>query len=266
MVGRVEVERFRVANAELSRLVKDALESFFRSLDLNEPESARDALLEFVPILVEEYGEVAATIAADWYDELRLASGAAGAFRAVAAPLAIPAAAIEARVRYFAKHLWTPTPESMLGPLLTATDKYVKQPGRDTIRRNAQREGARYARVPQGSKTCAFCLVLASRDAVYYSRQSAGDVLGEGVGDDFHGDCDCAVVRIGRGDEYPGDYLPGDYERMYEVATERAANDPEVLEFLDTLDPTDKNFRLKGVAYAMRREFPGAVKDSAHPH
>lgn len=263
MAGRAEIEQLRLANRELSRLVKDALEAFFRSLDLSRPEAVRDALLEFVPLLVEEYGQVAATVAADWYESLGLTEGA---FRAALAPASIPAAAMEAKVRYLAGHLWTPEPEKMLSPLLTATDKYVKQPGRDTVRRNAGRQGTRFARVPTGAETCSFCLVLASRDAIYFTRQSAGDVLGNGVGDDFHGDCDCAVIPIGRDEEYPDGYLPANYEAMYEASVERSASDPEVQAFLETLDPDDKNWRLKGVAFAMRREFAGVVRDGAHSH
>ena len=48
----------------------------------------------------------------------------------------------------------------------------------------------RYQRLPQGLETCDFCLMLASRGAVYLSKESAG-------GDDpdhFHRGCDCLVV------------------------------------------------------------------------
>ena len=187
------IEQFRSASAGLSKLVRDELEGFFGTLNLAKPEAVRNALLEFVPLLVSEYGAVAETLALDYYDELRAASGAAGVFRATAGATGIPTSAVEAKVRYLAGQLWTPDPASMLGGLLTATDKYVKQPGRDAIAFNAKREGARWARVPTGAKTCSWCLVLASRDAVYLSKQSAGDRRGTGKGDAFHGDCDCLL-------------------------------------------------------------------------
>ena len=242
MVARSEIEPFRLATAELSSLVRGVLEEFFLSLDLSKPEDARDALLEFVPILTDQYGAVAATLAAEFYDELRAASGAAGQFAALAAA-SVPAGAVEANVRFLAGHLWTPNPAAMLGPLLTSADRYVKQPGRNTIRMNAKREGVRFARVPTGEKTCAFCLMLASRDAVYFSKESAGDT-GEGFGDGFHGDCDCLVVRIAKKSDYPEGYLPDDYYSMYMDARKAAGSG-------DT----------KEITAAFRRLYPDALTD-----
>ena len=46
----------------------------------------------------------------------------------------------------------------------------------------------RFARVPTGSETCTFCLMLASRGAVYHTRESAGTFRC------FHRGCDCKVV------------------------------------------------------------------------
>lgn len=49
----------------------------------------------------------------------------------------------------------------------------------------------RWARVPQGSKTCAFCMMLASRGFAYTSDETAGRDKG---GNYYHDDCKCAVV------------------------------------------------------------------------
>lgn len=50
---------------------------------------------------------------------------------------------------------------------------------------------ARYARVPVGVTTCAFCVLLASRGFVYISEETA---LYKENGDRFHDCCDCEVV------------------------------------------------------------------------
>ena len=247
MVARSELEPYRLATSDLSRLVRAALEDFFLSLDLSKPEASRDALLEFVPLLTEQYGAVAAVLAAEWYEQIRGDSGAVGTFAAVTAA-SVAAGAVEAKVRFLAGHLWTPEPANMLGGLLTATERYVKQPGRDTMAFNAKREGVRFARVPTGAKTCAWCLMLASRDAVYASRESAGDI-GHGTGDGFHGDCDCAVVPIRRKSDYPKDYLPDNYLSMYEDARKAAGSG----------DPKD-------ISAAFRRLHPDAVNDGVHTH
>lgn len=260
MVERSELERFRLANAELSRLVQADLEAFFRSLNLSKPEAVRDALLGFLPVLTAQYGDVAATLAADWYEETRASSGAVGRFRALAAP-SVPAGAVEAKVRYLAGHLWTPEPVAMLGGLLTAADKYVKQPGRDTMALNAKREGVRWARVPTGSKTCSFCLVLASRDAVFLSKESAKY---DKSGEKYHGKCDCQPVRIGSAKDYPKDYLPDDYLKMYTDASD--TDDPEVRKFVASLAPDDKNKQIKAAAFVMRRNYPEVVRDGVHAH
>lgn len=244
MVERSQLEDYRLANKELSRLVKAEMSDFFGSLNLARPEAARDALLEFLPLLTAQYGDVAASLAVEFYEESRLASGATGAFTALSAP-GVPTEAVEAKVRYLAGNLWTPTPGDMLAGLLLAADKYVKQPGRNTIAANAKREGARYARVPTGAKTCSWCLVLASRDAVYSSKQSAGGVKDHG----FHGDCDCQAVRISKKSDYPPGYLPDDYYAKYQHAREAAGSGD-----------------VKEIAAAMRREFPDLVNDGVHAH
>ena len=61
----------------------------------------------------------------------------------------------------------------------------------ETIIANVGRDrdkGAMFARVPTGTETCAFCLMLASRGAVYHSRKTAGEWR------HFHRRCDCKVV------------------------------------------------------------------------
>lgn len=50
-------------------------------------EEARDALIEVLPALVDTYGEAAATIAADWYDDSRARLEVDGDFRALPAEL-----------------------------------------------------------------------------------------------------------------------------------------------------------------------------------
>ncbi|MFP3579973.1 hypothetical protein SB659_10370 [Arthrobacter sp. SIMBA_036] len=245
MLAREDIERFRAANNELSKRVQDTLEAFVRSLNFKQPEMVRDALLEFMPALTAQYGSVAASIAAEWYQEQRTADGASGRFRPALAAN-VPADAVQSKVRYLASHLWTPTPEAIIGPLLTAADKYVKQPGRATTALNAKREGVAWARVPTGAKTCTWCLILASRDAVYVSERSAK--TGKD-GEHYHGDCDCQAVRIGSSRDYPPGYLPDDYYDMYQSARDEAGSND-----------------VKDIAAAFRRLHPDAVNDGVHTH
>lgn len=249
MVERESIERYRLASAELSSRVNAELAAYFAALDLSRPEAVRDALLEFTPLLVTEYGQSAAALAMEWYEQLRFESGEDSAFIVAAPPTASAAAEkVGETVRFLAGQLWTPNPASMLSGLSSSTDKYVKQYGRDTIAWNADREGVRFARVPTGAKTCAWCLMLASRDAVYLSKESAGDV-GSGYGDGFHGFCDCEVVRIAKESDYPEGYLPDNYYAMYEDARKAAGSGD-----------------IKDITAAARRLFPDALTDGVHTH
>ena len=247
MVARESIEAFRAASSGLSKLATNELAAFFATLNMSRPEAARDALLEFVPVLVAEYGQIAAALAMEWYDDLLGEAGEAGWFAAAMPPTpAVVAEQVEDTVRFFAGKLWTPDPESALSGMSMASDKYVKQFGRDTVAWNADREGVAWARVPTGATTCSWCLILASRDAVYFSEASA--TIRED-GEEYHGDCDCQAVPLRAGDDYPQGYLPDDFHDMYQVAR-------------DSADSPD----MKAIAAAMRREFPDFVTDGVHSH
>lgn len=282
MVARESIEQYRRDSSQLSALVAKELADYFGVLDLSRPEAVRDALMEFVPLLVTEYGEVAAALALEWYEQLRFESGATGSYVAAAVlPSVINPERVEAKVRYAAGHLFDreyeakgadgglivvrkpAAPEKALSVLTAATDKYVKQHGREAIAWNAQHEGVRYARVPTGAKTCSFCLLLASRDAVYLSEQSAGSKK-FGSENEFHGFCDCEIVPIRTANDYPPGYLPDQHESMYRDAL--ADNGAEVRAFLESLDPDDKHRQLKAAVFSMRRKYPDAVTDAVLPH
>jgi uncharacterized membrane protein YgcG len=72
--------------------------------------------------------------------------------------------------------------------LLGALDQSVKRGYRQTIHKNAER----WARVPVGSYTCPFCVMLASRGFVYATEKSAGS------SGQYHAYCDCALVPSGK--------------------------------------------------------------------
>lgn len=176
----------RAANAGLVKRAKRDLARFGLGLDMSDPAAARDALLRFVPTLTSRYGEMSAALAADWYDEQRLAANVAGRFSAQMAET-VATSVVEERVRFGAQHLWTPTPAQTLVFLAGMAQKYVLQPGRDTIQQNAMRD-------PQASGwhretrpgACKFCRMLAGRAGDVYKKSSA----------DFasHEDCNCVAV------------------------------------------------------------------------
>lgn len=183
-----DVAALRTRNAAVAALAKRALAAFWGTLDFTDPYRARGAILEFLPELVAQYGQVAATVAADWYEQVR-AKDVNGTFNAILAETA-PVEQVQANVRYQATPLFSGDPSYMLQTLAGAVQMHVVNTSRETIRSNAARDPAkpRFARVPTGSKTCAWCSLLASRGFVYASAATAGK------GDRYHHECDCQAV------------------------------------------------------------------------
>lgn len=181
---------FEQANNGISDLVERDLLGFLGALDMGRPEAVRAALFEYVPVLVSEYGNVAAAVAADWFDEFRAFEGVAGTFRA---PLAagIPVEQVTSRLGYATRAsgpLFAGDSETLTNFLAMMTNEYVLQPGRDTVMQAAHKDNAAYARVPEPG-ACKFCLMLASRGFVY-SQATAGGTK------KFHGKCRCNAVPV----------------------------------------------------------------------
>lgn len=189
MTTRRDLNELAALGSRTVEIARAELEAFFYGLDLTRPELARDALLEFMPMLSQEYGDAAATAAAEWYEAQRLAQYG-GAYQAVLADSVNPAQ-VEGSVRYSAGHLFGDDPTQTLVLLSGALQRYVLAGMRSTIGENARRDRSRprFARVPTGAKTCAWCELLASRGFVYYTRETAGI-----ISDDYHDDCDCMIV------------------------------------------------------------------------
>lgn len=185
MATLAEIAKHRAATRGIVMATTRDLNRFWATLDLADPAGARDALLRFMPTLTTQYGEVAATVAADWYDDLRASSGAAGRFTAQMAET-VPTAVVEARTRFGAQHLWTPTPEQALAFLVGAASEYVLQPGRDTIAQSSMRDPAAsgwHRETRPGA--CKFCRMLAGRGGVY--KKATANFAA-------HGKCHCVAV------------------------------------------------------------------------
>lgn len=189
-MSKQRLNQFEQANNGIADIVERELLGFLAALDIGRPEAARAALFEFIPMLISEYGDVAASVAADWYDEMRALEGVAGSFRAPLAP-GVPLEQVNSRLGYATRPngpLWlgdSPTLNAFLGMM---TNEYVLQPGRDTVMRAAHKDNAAYARIPEPG-ACKFCLMLASRGFVY-SKSTAGQSK------KFHGKCRCNAMPV----------------------------------------------------------------------
>jgi len=172
MPSATDVAEFYAAQNELAgRAVRD-LTQFWGTLDVERPKVAKRQLVEVVPALTVAYGEASAVLAADWYDDMRATARVPGRFRAVmAAPFAVEY--VRQRVDYGARHLFTGAPGQTLEFLDGAVNRYVLQPGRETIRESAvaDPQAVGWKRETRPSKSfvsgCNFCNLLAGRGGVY---------------------------------------------------------------------------------------------------
>ena len=182
------LRQFERTNDGIAALVERDLQDFLASLNFDRPDSVQLSLFDFVPALVAEYGDVAATVAADWYDELRSAEGVPGSFRAPLAPL-VPDEQVNARLGYATRPtgpLWLGDSATLSAFVTMMANEYALQPGRDTVMQAAHKDKAAYGRIPEPG-ACKFCLMLASRGFVY-SKDTAGDSK------KFHGKCRCNIM------------------------------------------------------------------------
>ena len=164
----------------------------------------RNDLIDYAYGLATKYGEAAAAIAAEMYDEVAALSGAA-------VPAALPAetATISEVGKAINGTLKTQNTDIISGSVY----RLVKMAGVDTTMRNAIRDGAEWAWIPQGD-TCSFCIMLASNGWQRASRK----VMKGGHAEHIHANCDCTfAIRFDNRTNVQG-YDPDRYKRMYDSA------------------------------------------------
>lgn len=197
MATAAQVAQFRAANASIVAAVERDLDNFFGHVDLSNPARALNALLQYIPLLTQRYGEIAAALAADWYEELRADAVEQGIVAAIGRAVSydvITADPVAQRVAresvQAAKYLLETqdTPDAFISRLRGNVTRYVLQPSRDTITRNAHRDRAargwaRYTR----PGTCDFCAALSGRGGVY-TEQSARFAS--------HDHCNCVTAPV----------------------------------------------------------------------
>ena len=182
-------------------------------------------LMELITGIVQTYGDIAATAAAQWYEQARLDDigetydaltfGSFNPDKAFGAPNV---------VKQFAQY----NPDNMAQTmqfLQGAIQRWVTYYGRETIARNCQHDPKkpRWARVPSGAKTCAFCEMLASRGFVYYSKQTAGALKS------WHSHCDCMIVpEWDAVKSHITGYDPDSYYKRYLAARDAAERDDDL--------------------------------------
>lgn len=161
-----------------------------------------DTLIAYAHALVTKYGEGSAELACQMYDAL-----------AAAAKAGVPAAEPAQPASYGEVARMVQATKASQPQMQQGVSRLVKRAGADTTLKNALRDGAEWAWVPQGD-TCAFCLTLASRG---WQKASQAAIKG-GHAEHIHANCDCEYAIRFDGRSTVAGYDPDKYLRQYRAA------------------------------------------------
>lgn len=161
-----------------------------------------DALIAYAHALVTKYGEGSAELACQMYDAL-----------AAAAKAGVPAAEPAQPAAYSEVARMVQATKASPPQMQRGVSRLVKRAGADTTLKNALRDGAEFAWIPQGD-TCAFCLTLASRG---WQKASQAAIKG-GHAEHIHANCDCEYAIRFDGRSTVAGYDPDKYLRQYRAA------------------------------------------------
>ena len=241
---------------DLSTLTVQKLVAFFRQAGDRDKEEMYAFLREALPAIVGPHAQAAATITAQWYDEL----APTAAFHA--SPVVdLDEAKIDGTTRWA---LYAPGDAAPLDRLAGATKRWVADASRDTVTANAAQEGVRYAR-HAAPDACAFCRLLATRtseeDGLYQSAWSALRVVGSNgrpkgsrkLGDKYHDHCRCVAVPVRSDQAYdPPDYVMAWQDQYIEARNEVGGDTKKILAHMRAADGGDAKGRTPQTGNALK--------------
>lgn len=181
-------EQLRRRQEQLTRLAVNDMASMWRQV--SNAVEARKALQDLLPSLLRTYGQAAAAVAADWYDEARAAANVGGAFTAIPAEIGEQASDALA--------LWASEKGTDLASVQSLVEGGVSRRintwSRETVMGSALADPKADGWQRTGVGSCPFCAFLIGRGAVY--SESTADFAS-------HDHCHCAAVPAFAGTPRP---------------------------------------------------------------
>lgn len=161
---------------------------------------ARKALQDLLPSILDTYGHAAASVAADWYDEARLAADVSGSFRAIPASFTDQGSGALA--------LWASEKGTDLASVQALAEgglqRRILSWSRETVMGSALADPSATGWQRVGAGSCNFCNLLIGRGTVY--TEASADFAS-------HDHCNCAAVPAFTGKPKPvKKYVPGPRE------------------------------------------------------
>lgn len=171
----------------LIELLLADLDPIWRTLDPSDARGVQDVLYPTLDDLVALYGPAAAELGAGWYEDMREAAGAPGAFRALPG-VAPDAEATRVLTRWGTGPLFSAQPDIAATQALVegGLQKLVADQDRASVFRsiNADSTARGWSRQTTG-KSCPFCIFIAARGTVYSAETARFS---------SHNSCDCVAV------------------------------------------------------------------------
>lgn len=244
-----EAEGHRQAVTDLTTLAQAELVAMWRrAVDLASPAEVAEATRDVLPVIVTAYSLAGATLAADFYETVRDAAGVPGAFAAELFDAVAPER-VDALIGWGLQPLFPtqgaldanmlaePDPGAALSRLSGGLQRIVANADRQTITGNVERDpaDARWAR-HASANACAFCALMATRDATYRTEASALRVTvarngKQALGEKYHDWCRC--ISVVEWPDAPLERAPyvDDWQAAYAAATAElgGANDPKAI-------------------------------------
>lgn len=174
----------------------------------------REAAIKAIQESVGIHGDMAQSLAEQLFYEVCNAEGITNVGFELVDDI-IDFSMLEDKVRYFAKFIVEHDGgDRFLNDCSQLAEFYARRCNWESMVKNCERNNVRYARVPTGAETCAWCLMLASRGFDYHSRESAEHAN--------HNNCDCIVVCGGESTSIEGYDTQELYDKWNEIVTEKA--------------------------------------------
>lgn len=188
-IPRSYIENYSKALNVVSEKAREQLVNALSQIDYSQDvASIRQATIAIMQPACGASAQMAARLAAEFYDGLRARFGIDDGFMAEADSQRVPEAT-EGAVRAFADKLDDSIPNVGVFQQLCVDriDYETRRAANMCMAHNIKRDPRKpmWARVPAGAETCPWCLMLASRGFAYHSEEAASH---------NHAGCDCKVV------------------------------------------------------------------------
>lgn len=205
MATLADVEQHRSAVDDVITLAIAELATEWDALP-DTPTALVGPLADLMAELYGDFSQMTATLAADWYDDLRIVADAPGRFTAALAP-EISGGQIRSSASWASSAAWVDL-DKALRDSAASLERMLADRDRSTVDVNVGADPAapRYGR-HASANACAFCALNATRGPVFRSEDAAGKK--------YHDHCACIAVPSWTHADYTEAPYVSDWRQAY---------------------------------------------------